>query len=346
MLIIAEDLQLRGVDEGAGTRTDGTAFLVAHQSSVEEVTRPSNEHPESRVLPPPPPPVPSRSKGRGRGHSRAAFAKRMSDRTMANTQTTQPEREEEGSERGDGHIPSAFEAAANQDGLKVLRQLYGSRAQTIINMLLAFDAYFAWFYPFKKSIPYMCAMEKREERALDNCRRAIDMQEMFERVAIFNHGSFLPHGAVFKVTRDILRLGDVHSHDLSALELQNAESKRVFESGGARHLKFSEQGRTHKKDGQGGHKLIVTRGYGATAATTTLFKLLATQKLRQGDGSFSTPASRRGERLFGQSGTGRSTLVKLEFEDGMHAGYKPENDTCLDAFIRRLEARVSHQLTE
>lgn len=247
---------------------------------------------------------------------------------------------------GDCHRPSEFEAAANQQSLKVVQQLYGSRARTIINLLLAFDAYFAWFYPFKRSVRYLCEMDKREERALDNCRRAIDMQDMFERVSIYNHGSFLPHGAVFKVSRDILALGDVHAHDLSALELQNAESKRVFESGGARHLQFSKQGTTHKKDGQGGHKLVVTKGYGATAATTTLFKLLATQKLRQGDGSFSTPASRRGERLFGQSATGRSTLLKLDLKEDVVAEYNPEQDTCLDAFVRLLEARISQEMTE
>ena len=49
------------------------------------------------------------------------------------------------------------------------------------------------------------------------------MQEMFERISIHNHGSFLPHGAVFKVTRDILEVGDVWAYDLSALELQCSE---------------------------------------------------------------------------------------------------------------------------
>lgn len=186
-------------------------------------------------------------------------------------------------------------------------------------------------------------MQTREERALDNCRRAIDMQEMFERVAIHNHGSFLPHGAVFKVSRDILSVADVHAHDMSALELQNSDNKRVFESGGARHLTTSKEGTTRKKDGNGGYRLVVTKGYSATAATSVLFKLLAVQKLRQGDGQIAMPASRRGERLFGSGfiATGRSTLVKLEphGEDG--ADYDPSLDTCLNAFVRLLAARVN-----
>lgn len=239
------------------------------------------------------------------------------------------------------HQPSAVEAAANQASLQAIRLIYGSRAQTLINVLLAFDSYLAWFFPFKRSIPYQCDVAMREQRALDNCRLAIDMMEMFERVSIHSHGSFLPHGAVFKVTRDILNIGDVGAHDLSALELQNADSKRVFESGGSRHLTVSDSGKTHIKDGMGGYKKIITKGYGSTAASTVLFKLLATQKLRQGDGGIAMPSSRRGERLFGSHATGRSKLVKLEVHGQNEEEYDPEKDTCLDAFVRLLEARIS-----
>ena len=41
----------------------------------------------------------------------------------------------------------------------------------------------------------------REERALDNTIRAIDMHEAFEKVTINNHKSFLPHLAIYKVHR-------------------------------------------------------------------------------------------------------------------------------------------------
>ena len=43
---------------------------------------------------------------------------------------------------------------------------YGSRAQTIINILLAWDGFLAWYYPLKDSIPFMCPVPMREERAL------------------------------------------------------------------------------------------------------------------------------------------------------------------------------------
>lgn len=71
--------------------------------------------------------------------------------------------------------------------------------QTFINVLLAFDSYFAFYYPYLESIPFKAPMEVREERAFDNMLKAIDMFEMFERLSINNHKSFLPHLAVYKV---------------------------------------------------------------------------------------------------------------------------------------------------
>ena len=71
--------------------------------------------------------------------------------------------------------------------------------QTIINLLLAFDAYFSWYYPYVESIPFMCDYSTRESRAFDNMCAAIDMHEIFERVTIRNHKSFLPHLAIHKV---------------------------------------------------------------------------------------------------------------------------------------------------
>ena len=71
--------------------------------------------------------------------------------------------------------------------------------QTYINILLAFDAYFAWYFAYKRSVPFKCADEIREDRAFDNMHKAIDMFEMFERLSINNHKSFLPHLTVYKV---------------------------------------------------------------------------------------------------------------------------------------------------
>lgn len=78
-------------------------------------------------------------------------------------------------------------------------------------------------------------------------------------------------------------------------------------------------------------------------AISTLKKLLAVQYLRRGDGIIATLEPRREERLFGVSGTGRSTRgrsgVELEKLDG--SGHEPENDTCVAAFLRLIAAASS-----
>ena len=185
----------------------------------------------------------------------------------------------------------------------------------------------------------------REARALDNSRSAIDMAEIFERVTIANHKSFLVHGCIYKCSRDILRVADVQAYSLSPLELQNAETKRTANTGGSRRMKLSSEGevrRPMRGVSQGPEQLVASKGYSTTMALSTLRKLLATQYLRRGDGIITTPDARRKERLFGVSGTGRLTHgsrgVKLEKLRGN--GYDPREDTCIAAFIRLLEAAV------
>ena len=63
------------------------------------------------------------------------------------------------------HQPTALERAADREKLQVLRDLYGSRAQTIINCILAWDGFFAWYYPFKRSVPLLCEMSGPEPAA-------------------------------------------------------------------------------------------------------------------------------------------------------------------------------------
>ena len=255
VMIIADDLTLRGVDHGAGERVETTVATTAGGRGSGRGAR--------------------GGAAMGRGRGRASFAAKQAVRSVAAVAmdpALPPDPTLLQAERARlQHKPTAVELAANQKSLAVLRKMYGSRAQTIINILISFDAFFAWYYPFMKSVPYLCDIPSREQRALDNCRKAIDMQEAFERISHHNHGSYLPHGAVFKVTRDILEVGEVRAHDLSALELQNAESKRVYETGGARRQEFTTEGTTHKKaTGDGEHRLIVTKGYGSTAATSVL----------------------------------------------------------------------------
>ena len=64
-------------------------------------------------------------------------------------------------------------------------------------------------YPFEENIPLYSEVGDKEARALRNCRSAIGMHEIFERVAVRRSKSYLPHGAIYKVTRDILKVGDV-----------------------------------------------------------------------------------------------------------------------------------------
>ena len=179
--------------------------------------------------------APTRPAGRGRG----AFQARVNSAPPAAAPA--PAAPAMASRTEMPYKPSAIEQAADPEDLKVIRDLFGSRAQTIINSLLAVDAFFAWYYPLKDSIDLDSSLEEREARALDNMRTAIDVHEIFERCSIRNHKSFMPHGAIFKVTRDILTVGDIWAYCLSALELQNAETKRIATSGGSRRLQMSSQ---------------------------------------------------------------------------------------------------------
>ncbi len=103
------------------------------------------------------------------------------------------------------------------------------------------------------------------------------------------------------MTRDILEVGDIWAYDLSALELKNAVSKRVYERGGARCMAITTSGTTHKATGgdrkhksTGGEtRLIVTKGYGSTAATSCLKKMFGTAQLLAGDGLYYSPASHK-----------------------------------------------------
>ena len=188
-------------------------------------------------------------------------------------------------------------------------------------------------------------MEQREQRALDNTRRAIDMHEILERVTIRKHKSFLPHGAIYKLSRDILKVGDVWTTDLSALELNNAEVKRVASSGGARRLTLAgpSQVLVPQPEGtEGPQQLKKLKAFTTTMALSTLRKLLAQGYLRRGDGLVSMPAARRTARLFGEGRTKakRAGECKMEL---LGVDYSPREDTCVKAFVRLLALRAAEE---
>lgn len=190
-------------------------------------------------------------------------------------------------------------------------------------------------------------MPEREAHALTICQRGVDLHEQYERVTIRNGKSMLPHATWSKVVRDILEVGDVWAFSTSSLELHNPKAKRVAQSGGARHLTYGKDRTVVVQPRGGGPSRVVERkGYSTTMARSTLQKLLGQKALQTGynieDLCIHGIESRRRERVFGESGSGRSKWlsegVKVE---QLHGDYDPCGDTCLAAFVRLMAAQAS-----
>ena len=271
--------------------------------------------------------------GLGRG---GFFSRLDSDQKAAGKKSASDKPKADGVE----HSPTALERAADPAKLQLIRKVYGSRGQTVINILLSWDGFFGWYYPFKEGVPFMCPMETRYPRALDNCRRAIDMQEIVERVSIRRHKSYLYHGAVYKMTRDILAVGNTSAMDTSALEMQNATTKRTATAQGAKRLVTTSSGQQLKPMRgvtEGPAQLVQTKGYSSTLSLSTMKKVLGAQSLRRDDAPVSIPDARRKERLMvtGRS-KHKSTGVKPERAEG---AIEPCKDSALNAYVRLLEAQ-------
>ena len=103
-----------------------------------------------------------------------------------------------------------MEKQADPQDLAIIQKMFGSCAQTLINSLLACVRLLGLVLHLQvRCAPaFLCPVEQRETHAFKLCRAAIDMHECFERVGIRRHKSFLPHGAIFKIPREILRLGN------------------------------------------------------------------------------------------------------------------------------------------
>ena len=213
------------------------------------------------------------------------------------------------------HVPTAMELAADPAHIKMIRDIHGSRAQTLINALLAFDAYFAWYYPLKNNImgPLDTDKEKVLSCAFTNCTTAIDMHEITERLSIRAHTSFLLHGAIFKVTRDILRVGNAWMFGTSSLE-HAAESRNQAHNQAVRSKAAGDgTGPGQTRIGMalgfaGPARLTLTSGYNSSLSLSTLNFLLVRGILRHGDDLVATPMSRWAGRLFGVYGIGNGRL--------------------------------------
>jgi hypothetical protein len=155
------------------------------------------------------------------------------------------------------------------------------------------------------------------------------------------------------VTSDILEVGDVHAFNVSPLELQNAETKRVATTGGARNVTFRKEGKARAtlKSKEGPARLVDTKGCSTSMAKSTLTNLLGAAMLRRGDsvlaGVHSIPASRRAERLFGATGHGRTkSLTSGLKHEKLASDYDPRADTVVKAFVRMVAARAEAAAAE
>jgi hypothetical protein len=91
--------------------------------------------------------------------------------------------------------------ATHPGATDLLTKSYGSWANTAIRTALAFDAYFSWYYTRgQKKVPLDAPRKDKEKRALENMQLAVDMHEIFERASVGQHGSFMPHAAIYKIT--------------------------------------------------------------------------------------------------------------------------------------------------
>ena len=329
VMIIADDMQQRGVTIGGGTADEEKAA-------------------EAAVLAAPAAPAPAKPKGKAGAAARnAVHLGKLEAPISGSTALARAKLAQLAQLR---HVPTAMQLAADEDDLKVIRDVYGSRSQTIINTLLSFDAYFKWYYPLKHHSLGVLDSDKDAvlARAYENCRTAIDMHEICERLSIRNHKSFLFHGAIFKVTRDILKVANTWAFGTSSLELANADTKRVASQAASRRPTFCDYKQTRvplapilvwadaaHRHGQEGHD----DGH----LHPQLPPYSRRTSARRWAGVHPRRECRPAERLFGQGSAGRMSLasagVKLETLAG--PGYDACGDTCIKAFVRRMAAAAT-----
>eukprot|EP00965_Chrysotila_dentata_P086735 2862979-Pleurochrysis_carterae.AAC.1 len=90
----------------------------------------------------------------------------------------------------------------------------------------------------------MVPQPERLARALGTCRQAVFYHELIERVSQRANKSWYIYGFMVKVPRVQLAIGDEFSVGISALELQNAESKRTATKNATKHIQCTANVRT------------------------------------------------------------------------------------------------------
>ena len=159
--IIADDMQHRGVTRGSGT-AESEADAAAEAAAVAEAGKSK----------PKPKPKPKSSFAAWN----ASKAGAVQDAVLAGEDTGADVLQ--ASVAALKHIPTAMELAADPADLALIRGVFGSRAQTLINTLLSFDAFFNWYCPMVDSIPLFADEPVKEQRVFDNMCSAIDIHDI------------------------------------------------------------------------------------------------------------------------------------------------------------------------
>ena len=269
-----------------------------------------------------------------------------------------------------------MERDADASDLELVRQHYGAVAQIIINNILAIDAYLLlyWLWKNEKS-KFRDTHPNKLRFALANCKAAINYQEMLERVTIAAHKSWYPHLFVLKISLHILMYGDITALSISSLELLNALLKRAAKSNSPCRIELSEEAAQQRKEAAereaasddeeeepAERVTLQRRAYSTTMSHQVATYVTAQQMLRKDESAI---RHRRAERLFGENGSGRSSLVKKQKTEVAAAvaaqeeeqarvlarfvqshgrwddtKVEPHHDTCLKAVVRALKLRA------
>eukprot|EP00965_Chrysotila_dentata_P046001 1528831-Pleurochrysis_carterae.AAC.1 len=146
--------------------------------------------------------------------------------------------------------PTQLELACDPADLAQIRAAFPLHADLILNSLLSFDGLLSLWFHVKEPIIYMAPEAERAARALGTCRKsnalspklgdahlqAIFYHEIIKRVSQRANKSLYIHGFLVKVPRVQPAIGDESAVGISALELQNAETKRTATKNATKHV--------------------------------------------------------------------------------------------------------------
>ena len=266
--------------------------------------------------------------------------------------------------------PTQLELACDAEDLALIRRHYGVFAQILINALLIWDAAFNLFWIQTEHIGWRCAQVVSVKHALELCCASIDIMELGERVALQQCKSWYTHLWMYQMVDHILATGEPLS--ISDLELLNGLLKRTAKSNATTRIELSEAAREARaeaeaaaaaaeaEDGESTDDEVEhveiqrNKPYSSTMSWQVITFLVLQQQHRKESDAIKF---RTAERLFGEEGSGRSSLPKKQkLEEAKPAvlfaraheiyvstggkvdstNVEPRTDTCIKAFCRLL----------